>query len=142
MGKEFQEQFKYDWAKFLTDNYSTISDEMIDLNNLYCNYETIKQETVTVQDMLRNAIENKNFIRLKWLNESVLAPDIGKKFKPQKHFFKVIKNPLYGLLQEEFTNANTENVDLIKKLAVKFQVELTKPATEEENGDNTNRLEQ
>lgn len=123
---EFQERFKYDWTKFLIDKHNTICDEILHLNEPYCDYETIEKNIKTIQDILRDSIHNNNFNRLNWLNDSVLSSDKVKKFKPEQYFPKTIKTPLNDLIKIQEEKGNVKNVDLLKELASKFHVEIEK----------------
>ncbi|MFA5423406.1 MAG: P-loop NTPase fold protein [Phycisphaerae bacterium] len=138
--KEFISQYKHDWTKFLIENSNAISDEMINLNNLYCDFEKIKQNVDFVQDLLRNAIKEKNFKRLVWINQNVLSSDKGKKFKPNDYFPKTIKEPLNDLNREEKEESNNENVKLIDDIATKLKVKLVDVNKEEEKKNEIEKI--
>jgi hypothetical protein len=131
MSGAFQIQYKRDLTKFLMDEYSKISDEFIQINNQYLDYNKILQNIDTIQGMLKDAIDTKNIVRLKWLNESVLSSGRSKKFKPEKHFHEVVKMQFNDLLKQE--QGSQENIGLIKNLAKKFQVQLENPNKEQAN---------
>lgn len=125
MESSFQIQYKSDLTEFVMDEHDKVSNEFIEFNGEYFDYDKMLQKADTVQNMLRDALSTKNIARLKWLNELVLSSSVGKKFKPQPHFPELVTKQFNDLLKQE--QGNKDNTKLIEELASKFQVELEKP---------------
>jgi hypothetical protein len=131
MGNSFQIQYKSDLTEFVMDEHDKVSNEFIEFSGEYFDYDKILQKADTVQNMLRDALSNKNIAKLNWLNELVLSSSVGKKFKPQSHFPELVRKQFNELLKQE--QGNKDNTKLIEELASKFHVKLIDAVREEEN---------
>jgi hypothetical protein len=132
MNDAFQEQYKTELTDLFMRKYTTISDDFIFLNREYFNSPTISGDIVVVQQFFKNALESENFIRLEWINNSILSSDNLKKFKTKEHFPEVIKKPLIDLLNKQ---EKTENIKLIKELAFKFNVQKLENEIKDKSSD-------
>ena len=74
-----------------------------------------------IQSTIEDSVRKSEIETLK-IFDMILSHKDGVAFRPGKHLTEVLKSPM-----KEFYNSNTENKELIERLAKKFGVDLSKP---------------
>ena len=128
MGESFQEYYKDKITEYLRDNLNTISLDTFNLNKAYFRYQDILNNTRVIQEAVDTFVNQKNIERLQLLNE-ILSRG---KFKPEKYFLDVIKNPLQELYSEQ---DDEEKKTVIKSLAEKFSITLSEDSEKEDKSE-------
>lgn len=134
MGNSFQKRYKNKITNLLLDMKLDAINEFYECNQNFFDYQKIFKEGISkIQDSLEEAVKDDgDFDSLEMLDMILKNDKIGD-FVPEKHFIEVVSKRLQRLYKNQ---DDMEKKNLLKRLAINFNVEIKEQTLEsEENVD-------